>query len=138
VSRIAMIGGVFLLARDPGALADWYRRHLGSQLEAMGGDTTWYEALPYRADDDPSTQRSAVFAIMPGDPGPPGTGAITNLRVDDFEAVVTSLRSAGTAIDDEVTGDDGEGSGRFARFTDPEGHRIELWQHVEGSARAAD
>jgi hypothetical protein len=27
-----MIGGVFLLSRDPERLADWYKRHLGWEL----------------------------------------------------------------------------------------------------------
>ena len=28
--KALMIGGVFLLARDPHSLAEWYQRHLGS------------------------------------------------------------------------------------------------------------
>ena len=30
------IGGVFLYARDPEALANWYREHLGLELESWG------------------------------------------------------------------------------------------------------
>ena len=30
-----MIGGVFLLSRDPAALAEWYRRFLGWELDVL-------------------------------------------------------------------------------------------------------
>ena len=132
-----MIGGVFLLAADPPTLAAWYYLHLGLELEDGGDGTTWFQALTYRAEAAPHSSRSAVFAIMTGDPGSPETGSIANLRVADIDAVIASLRSAGTTVSDELTGDDGEGVGKFARFTDPEGHRVELWQHL-GPAPSED
>jgi hypothetical protein len=36
-----MIGGVFLLARDPRALADWYRRHLGWELAYFADESAY-------------------------------------------------------------------------------------------------
>ena len=38
-----MIGGVFLLSRDPAALADWYRRHLGWELSILPGEGYYTE-----------------------------------------------------------------------------------------------
>lgn len=45
--RALMIGGVFLLSRDPDVLAEWYRRHLGWELSYTpeGG---WYTELHFR------------------------------------------------------------------------------------------
>jgi len=123
-----MIGGVFVLARDPRALAAWYERHLGWSLRALGEDGTSYLELYFREDAAPERRRHLVYAIMPGDPGPPSTGHIVNYRVDDIEAVVARLRAEGVETSDVATGEDADGPAKFARLSDPEGHRIELWQ----------
>ena len=34
MEKVLGIGGVFLKARDPQALADWYREHLGISIES--------------------------------------------------------------------------------------------------------
>jgi catechol 2,3-dioxygenase-like lactoylglutathione lyase family enzyme len=70
-----------------------------------------------------------VFAIMPGDPGN-GAGHIVNYRVDDIEAVVASLHAGGVETSPITVGADAESQGKFARLRDPEGHRIELWEHL--------
>jgi len=124
-----MIGGVFLLSRDPAALAEWYRRHLGLQLEFLPNEG-YYSELYFRENDRPEDVRHLVFAIMPGDPGA-GEGHIVNYRVDDIEAVVASLHEEGVKTSAITQGPDADGEGRFARLRDPEGHRIELWQHLD-------
>jgi hypothetical protein len=80
-----MIGGVFLLACDPGALADWYQRHLGWQLNHLADDGTYYIELYYREADRPKQPQHLVYAIMPGDPGEPGRDHTVNYRVDDVD-----------------------------------------------------
>lgn len=130
MGRALMIGGVFLLSRDPAALAEWYRRHLGWQLDFLP-DEGYYTELYFREHDRPDQARHLVFAIMPGDPGAPGEGHIINYRVDDIEAVVASLHERGVETSPITQGADADGEGKFARLQDPEGHRIELWQHLE-------
>ena len=130
MGRALMIGGVFLLARDPGGLAEWYRRHLGWQLDYLADEDTYYIELYYREADRPEHSQHLVYAIMPGDPGEGGQGHIVNYRVDDVEAIVTSLHQAGVETSAVTTGPDAEGQGKFVRLDDPEGHRIELWQHL--------
>jgi catechol 2,3-dioxygenase-like lactoylglutathione lyase family enzyme len=123
-----MIGGVFLLSRDPESLADWYKRHLGWEL-ALLPEEGYYTELYFREDEDPQQRQHLVFAIMPGDPGG-GEGHIINYRVDDLDAVVTALKQAGVEVSATQLGPDAEGEGKFARLRDPEGHRIELWEHL--------
>jgi catechol 2,3-dioxygenase-like lactoylglutathione lyase family enzyme len=123
-----MIGGVFLLSRDPAALADWYRRHLGWELELLPGEGYCTE-LYFREHERPEQPQHLVFAIMPGDPGN-GDGHIVNYRVDDIDAVVASLQAEGIETSPVTVGADAEGEGKFARLRDPEGHRIELWEHL--------
>jgi catechol 2,3-dioxygenase-like lactoylglutathione lyase family enzyme len=130
MGKALMIGGVFLLSRDPGALADWYRRHLGWELRSLADDDTYYAELYFREDDRAEQRRHLVYAIMPGDPGEPGRGHIVNYRVDELDSIVASLRAAGVETSPVTVGPDAQGQGRFARLQDPEGHRIELWEHV--------
>jgi len=75
MSRALMVGGVFLLSRDPASLAEWYGRHLGWQLEHLE-DGSYYAVLQL-PDDRADDALPLVFAIMPGDPGA-GDGHIIN------------------------------------------------------------
>src|SRR5919201_2593035 len=86
-----MIGGVFLLARDPRALAVWYRRHMGWELSYLADEGAYYAELYYRELDRPEQHQHLVFAIMPGDPGAPGQGHVINYRVDDVDVIVARL-----------------------------------------------
>ena len=52
-----------------------------------------------------------------------------NYRVDDLDALIARLRTEGVDIADERHQDE---NGRFAWITDPEGHRIELWEPAQG------
>jgi hypothetical protein len=57
MERVTGIGGVFLRARDPAALAAWYERHLGVALEEgqpygllTGKGTAVWSAFPHDTD----------------------------------------------------------------------------------------
>jgi glyoxylase I family protein len=126
-----MIGGVFLLARDPRLLAEWYSRHLGWQLNHLADEGAYYVELYYREAEHPDKPQHLVYAIMPGDPGEAGQGHIVNYRVDDIDAIVASLHEDGVETSAVTTGPDAEGLGKFVRLHDPEGHRVELWQHID-------
>lgn len=102
-----MIGGVFLLARDPASLAGWYHKHLGWQLAPMSDGTHFIE-LYYREADRREVEQHLVCAIMLGDPGEPGK-ATSSTTGSTTSAVV---------------------AGRFTRLPAPS-HRIELWQHFD-------
>ncbi len=117
MERVLGIGGYFLRARNPQALADWYRDSLG--VEA-GADGLW------AADVGP-----LVFATFESDTdyfGSRDQRAMLNLRVADLDAMLAQLRERGADVVEETQ--DMEGVGRFGWVTDPEGNRIELWQPV--------
>lgn len=108
------IGGVFVRATDGKALADWYETHLG-----IGG--FWMqEAGPTVF--QPFARESAYF--------PKDRQMMLNLRVDDLDALIAQLRTAGIAVETRAEWDTPE-TGRFARIHDPEGNPIELWQMPE-------
>lgn len=113
------IGGVFVKAADVAALSAWYARVLGFELSEHGGAmwpppgggfTLW---SPFRGDTDyfaPSTQ---PFML--------------NLRVADMDGVVARIEAEG----ERLLGRQDESYGRFAWLLDPQGLKIELWEHLE-------
>lgn len=112
------VGGIFLKARDPQALAAWYSTHLGVTRSDDG-------SLVF---DGPESFGMTVFAHFPletryfGD-GPQMT--MVNFRVDDLEALLAQLSEAGVRIDPKR---EDYSYGRFAWISDLEGNRVELWQ----------
>ncbi|HEY8027646.1 MAG TPA: VOC family protein [Burkholderiaceae bacterium] len=118
--HITGVGGVFFKAKDPKALAAWYRDVLGLPLEAWGGAMLRYDApqhppvLTWSA--FPAT--SKYFAPSTGD-------FMINYAVDDMDAFLARLRAKDVAV---LKRDDEEPNGRFAWILDPEGNKIELWE----------
>ena len=123
---VAGIGGVFFKARDPKALAAWYREHLG--IPVVNGGT--YASLSVGEDGRDATGAPAetVWSTFPmttdyfGDGGSPW---MINYRVKNLDAMLEQLRAAGVWVSDKVMD---EGYGRFGWAADPEGNRFELWQ----------
>jgi glyoxylase I family protein len=48
-----------------------------------------------------------------------------NFRLGDLDAMMRQLKASGIAVELDP---EGYPNGRFARFDDPEGNAIELWQ----------
>jgi predicted enzyme related to lactoylglutathione lyase len=116
--RVLGIGGLFFRARDPKALAEWYRSQLGVGL--VPGDSahsSWQtEAGPTAF--QPFSLTSKYF-------GDEHQMWMVNFRVRDLNKMAAQLRAAGI----EVTIDpQSYPYGRFARLHDPEQNPIELWE----------
>jgi len=120
--RVAGIGGIFFKAKDPKGLVEWYRRHLGLQVEGSVALFTW------RSGRDGKAEGHTVWSIFPADTdyfGKGGAPFMLNYRVRDLDDVLAKLRKEGVDVDPKV--EDFE-YGRFGWVTDPEGNRIELWE----------
>jgi predicted enzyme related to lactoylglutathione lyase len=125
--RVTGIGGVFFKVRDRAAIGEWYRRHLGIDVQEGG-----YAIFKWRHAEDPSRPGATVWSIFPEHTeylGSEAQRAMIVYRVDDLDVVLAALRSEGVSVDERVQ--DGE-DGRFGWITDPEGNRIELWQPPPG------
>jgi predicted enzyme related to lactoylglutathione lyase len=120
MERILGIGGIFFKARDPKALAAWYRDHLGIPVEP----NQTYCTLTSAGANEPT-----VWSTFPTDTtyfGPtPSSSCMLNYRVRHLDAMIAQLRAAGAHVDDKVEDYD---YGRFAWAHDPEGNRFELWE----------
>lgn len=109
------IGGMFFRAKDPDALLQWYRAHLGVTAE---GYEPWRQAagptmiVPFASDTDY---------------WPAGKSWMINFRVADLDELLAKLRQADIAVTTDPAWDTPE-TGRFARIHDPEGNPIELWE----------
>lgn len=118
MERVSGIGGLFFRARDPLALKQWYRDHLGVILTPSD-----YTEQPWQQEAGPT-----VFEPFPEKTeyfGSPKNAWMVNFRVSNLDAMVSQLRSAGieVAVDPEAYP-----NGRFARVYDPEGNAVELWE----------
>lgn len=122
MKRVTGIGGVFFKAKDPKALGEWYRTHLGLNVEGWGG-------VVFRwADDNPDREGTSVWNPFREDTeyfAPSSASFMINYRVDDLDALLTALREEGCDVDEKV--EDSE-FGKFGWVMDPEGNRVELWQ----------
>jgi catechol 2,3-dioxygenase-like lactoylglutathione lyase family enzyme len=122
-ARVVGIGGIFFKARDPDTLRAWYRDHLGLSLSDWGGAV--FEPSLASPTGRPST---LVWSIFPADTTYLGSGGapfMINYRVDDLDRVLAALRAEGCEVDPRVESSE---LGRFGWVTDPEGHRVELWE----------
>lgn len=125
--RVTGIGGVFFKARDQVRLGEWYRRHLGVEVQQGG-----FAVFRWREHDDPAVPGATVWSVFPEDTeyfGSREQRAMINYRVRDLDAVLAALRSEGVAVDEKV---EESAEGRFGWITDAEGNRIELWQPPPG------
>lgn len=123
MDRVTGIGGIFFKARDPRALSDWYKRHLGIAAAAEGPVT-----FGWRDKEHPERVGMTIWAPFSQDTkyfAPSVAPFMINYRVRDLHALLAELRREGVAVDDKV--DESE-FGRFAWVMDPEGNRVELWE----------
>ena len=125
--RVTGIGGIFFKARDPVVLREWYRKHLGIDVQEWGGAAfVWADAAGH------ATKGTTIWSVGPdkGDQFAPSRASfMVNYRVDDLAALLQALRAEGCQVLDKT--DDSE-YGKFGWVIDPEGNKVELWQPPAG------
>lgn len=122
MEKVLGIGGVFLRSKDPKALSEWYGKHLGLPIEPE-----WFGAvLPGVPDGmEPVTGIWSAFPENTAYFGDPKNRVMVNFAVRDVQRMVDQLREMGCDVDEKVESNE---YGTFGWVTDPEGHRVELWQ----------
>jgi predicted enzyme related to lactoylglutathione lyase len=124
--RVLGVGGVFFRSADPAALGDWYARHLGFDIEALGDS----RGASFRPADMPPAAFTVwgAFARDTEYFGAPAQAYMINLVVDDLDAALDNVAAGGAEVLAEREEHD---YGRFGWFVDPDGNRVELWQPPE-------
>jgi len=100
MKRVTGIGGVFFKAKDPKALSEWYRAHLGINVAEWGG------AVFRWAEDSPAG--STAWNLFKDDTSyfaPSTSSFMVNYRVDDLDALLAKLREEGCDVDEKVLAD---------------------------------
>ena len=128
MKHITGIGGIFFKANDPKALGEWYRKHLGLEVEEYGG-VTFRESAG--AGDLPPRQAYTVWSPFSADTdyfAPSEKPFMINFRVANLDLLLAQLRREGVSVDEKT---DKSEFGYFGWAMDPEGNRIELWEPPE-------
>ncbi len=118
MQHVTGIGGLFFRSKNPAALSQWYKNHLG--IDVVPAD---FNHKPWSQEAGPT-----VFAPFPHDTeyfSRADQQWMINFRVRDLDAMVEQLR---TAKIDVTVDPQPYPNGRFARLRDPEGNPIELWE----------
>jgi len=123
MKRVIGIGGVFLKSRHRQRLLDWYRDHLGIDMQEWGGavfapDAAARQGLDAAVNFSVFEHDSEYFALSTAP-------FMLNLVVEDLHSVLAALREEGCEVDARCEESE---YGRFGWVMDPDGNRIELWQ----------
>jgi len=122
MKRVIGLGGIFFKSKDPAALREWYRTHLGIAAEEW--DTQFFPKQLEEANLDayqvwsPFKESTTYFA-------PSEQSFMLNFIVEDLFALLTELRQEGVHLFEKT--EDTE-FGKFGWIFDPDGTKIELWQ----------
>lgn len=126
MKRVTGIGGIFFKAKDPKALGDWYRKHLGLDVEDWGGAAFRW------AEDNPGGAGTTIWSPFKEDTNyfePSTASFMVNFRVADLHALLGVLRAEGCQVQDKLEESE---YGKFGWVLDPEGNKLELWEPPSG------
>lgn len=125
MKRVTGIGGVFFKCKDPKAVNEWYKTHLGFDTTPYGTTFEWRQA------EDSTQKGQTQWNPFPDDTKyfePSFKEFMINYRVDNLVALVEELKKEGVTILDEIASYD---YGKFVHILDLEGNKIELWEPVD-------
>ncbi len=122
MKKVTGIGGVFFKCKDPNAVNEWYKQHLGFDTTKYGTSFEWLHA------DDSSKKGLTQWNPFPETTkffDPSAKEFMVNYRVDDLEALVAELKKENVTILDNIETYD---YGKFVHILDLEGNKIQLWE----------
>ena len=132
MKHVTGIGGIFFKANDPDKLGEWYRKHLGLEVEGFGG--VIFREGETSAEQSPKRQAHLVWSPFAADTdyfAPSEKQFMINFRVNDLDALLAQLRRDGVTVDERTEKSE---FGYFGWAMDPEGNRFELWEPPEVKA----
>jgi len=122
MKKVTGIGGIFFKCKDPKAINEWYKTHLGFDTSPYGTSFEW-------RDIDDSTKKGITqwnpFAENTKYFEPSTKDFMINYRVANLEALVEQLKNEGVTIVDKLVDSD---YGKFVHILDGEGNKVELWE----------
>ena len=127
MKRVTGIGGIFIKSENPEVLKDWYRTHLGMDIQDWGGMAFQWSTADNRNPN--GTTIWSIFAESSPYFNPSQANFMVNYRVEDLHSVLDALRSEGCDVDAKTEESE---FGKFGWVMDPDGNRVELWEPPHG------
>lgn len=125
MKRVTGIGGIFFKCNDPEKMKEWYKTHLGLNMDAYGAKFEWRESA------DAAPKGYTLWSPFPDKTKyfePSSREFMINYTVENLEALVAALKTEGVTILDNIETYD---YGKFVHILDIEGNKIELWQPLD-------
>ena len=125
--RVTGIGGIFFKCNDPEKIKQWYRNHLGFEVDQYGAVFRWIEV------DNRDAEVPAVTAWSPFSEdtkyfAPSSKPYMFNYRVENLNELLEVLVQEGVEVVGEI---EEYPYGKFGWILDPEGNKIELWEPID-------
>jgi predicted enzyme related to lactoylglutathione lyase len=116
--KVKGLGGIFVRAKNPEKLYEWYEDNLGLERSDDGGIIVPTERLlpDYQVVNFVPTNTSYLS---------PNSPCMLNFQVDNLSQLLSNLMERGAKVDDHLEESD---YGRFGWVYDIEGNKIELWE----------
>jgi len=127
MKRVTGVGGVFFKSPDPKTLGDWYRKHLGLDVQDWGG-----AVFHWRTAEEPDADGMTTWNVFEESSdyfAPSRAGFMINYRVEDLHALLAALHEEGCNVQGEIEESE---FGKFGWVIDPDGNKVELWEPPAG------
>lgn len=125
MKKVTGIGGIFFKSKDPKAINEWYKTHLGFATTPYGTSFEWRDINDSSKKGitqwNPFAENTKYFE-------PSTKDFMINYRVENLEALVGQLKNEGVTIIDKIEDSD---YGKFVHILDLEGNKIQLWEPKE-------
>ncbi len=125
MKKVTGIGGIFFKCKDPKAVNEWYKTHLGFNTTPYGTSFEWMEIDPSPGAAKKGLTQWNPFADNTTYFEPSTKDFMINYRVENLEALVEELKKENVTIVDKIESYD---YGKFVHILDPEGNKIQLWE----------
>jgi predicted enzyme related to lactoylglutathione lyase len=120
--KVTGIGGIFFKCKDPVKVREWYRDHLGFNINPYGAVFEWRQGIDTTQKGftqwSPFSEKTKYFE-------PSAKEFMINYRVANLEALILQLKKEGVTILDTIAAVD---YGKFVHIMDLEGNKVELWE----------
>ncbi len=125
MKKVTGIGGIFFKCKDPKAVNEWYKTHLGFDTSPYGTSFEWQEIDPAPGVAKKGLTQWNPFAENTKYFEPSTKDFMINYRVENLEALVEELKKENVTILDKIESYD---YGKFVHIIDIEGNKIQLWE----------
>lgn len=122
MKKVKGIGGIFFKVKKPEQLKQWYRQHLGLEIDEWGTSFKWRD---YEDPNKVGRTELGFFHPKTNYFEPSQKEFMINFQVENLEELVETLKKEGIEI---IEGIEEYDYGKFAWIMDIEGNKIELWE----------